>query len=141
MRIKLRDMTYEQYEKRFSKKGNCDTCALCPFVGLACKPIAAFPWTTVKFKLSDEFLDKEIEIESEPILTKEERKYLKNVIAPFRDKIAFIMRFKSAYHCGREIIRIVFKEKTFHDITLSKTNNTFQGMETKKHYTLKELKL
>lgn len=139
MRIKLRDMTYEQYEKWFSKKGNCDTCALCPFVGLACKPIAAFPWTTVKFKLSDEFLDKEIEIESEPILTKEERKYLKNVIAPFRDRITFIKRLESTNI--NDNIRFMFEDTSFSDLPTFKSSNMFLGLDLDKEYTLKELKL
>lgn len=141
MKIKLRDLTIEQYRKWHAIKGNCGTCACCPFIGVNCSPNVAFPWTMFKEKFSDRFLNQEIEIEDEAILTDREKTYLYYVFVPFRDKIAFIKRFKSTYHDDRDIIRIIFKDTTFCDLVSFKSSSMFLGMELNKEYTLKELGL
>lgn len=74
-------------------------------------------------------------------LTEYERSYLLVIIVPFRDKIAFIKRFKSTYHDDRDIIRFIFKDTTFCDLVSFKVSKMFEGMELKRQYTLEELGL
>lgn len=83
MKIKLRDMTREQYEKWL--KNNCTTkilCGDCPFFKVFCCDKNRC-WINNKDLYSDKFLDQEIEIEDEPILTDEETKaWLEDKIIP-----------------------------------------------------------
>ena len=76
MKIKLRDMTFEQYEKWLDNYCRRETeCEVCPFFKAHCFKNNGC-WVHHKDLYSDKFLDKEIEID-EPILTEKEREYLK----------------------------------------------------------------
>ena len=68
-KVKLRDLTKEQYEKWVSK--NCakykDHCRGCPFAKVYCYDYPGLEtyWLLNKALYSDKFLDQEIEIEEE----------------------------------------------------------------------------
>lgn len=79
----------------------------------------------------------------EPILNKAERKYLSDVIRPFRDKVKFIKLpsydcpnltytcIRMYDNCGNKIVRLpIFKRGTM-----------YKGMKLDKNYTLEELGL
>lgn len=67
MKIKLRDLTLEQYRKW--KGQNCWTnkilCDDCPFTYCSCELGDYGLWFSHKDMFSDKFLDQEIEIETE----------------------------------------------------------------------------
>lgn len=71
-KVKLRDLTEEQYEKWFNN--NCCTknkdksitdCFKCVIHNAICNPVVSRCWTKHKDLYSDKFLDQEIEIEVE----------------------------------------------------------------------------
>lgn len=64
-KIKLRDLTEEQYGKWTFK--NCDhaTCKDCVFNRVNCGTVSIYCWIKNKSLFSDKFLDQEIEIEVE----------------------------------------------------------------------------
>lgn len=73
----------------------------------------------------------------EEILDETEKRYLTNVIRPFRDKVESIVK------CGnerREYIHIELKEDVV-NFPYFETNTMYQGMEAGKDYTLEELGL
>lgn len=74
-----------------------------------------------------------------PILDEAERRYLKAVIRPFRDKVDFIAKYKR-YSENKEciVVAICLEGMFFPDF---KTGTMYQGMETDKQYTLEELGL
>ena len=59
MKIKLRDLTEEQYEKDCEKR----ICAECPFHDVECDSKYDNCWFKHKDLYSDKFLDREVEIE------------------------------------------------------------------------------
>ncbi len=83
-------------------------------------------------------------IDSEPLITRKERDYLKTVISPFHDRIKSILKTcPSRKEGGREAIVIVY---TGDDITESvcqlptfEYNSSFKGMELWKNYQLSDL--
>lgn len=64
-KVKLRDLTPEQYKKW--KKSMCErkNCDSCPFNNVSCMITSSDCWVYHKDLYSDAFLDKEIEIEAE----------------------------------------------------------------------------
>ena len=80
-----------------------------------------------------------LEVE-EPILDEAERKYLSNVIRPFRDRVKNIIKHNS-YYKNEEYIVIY----SGHDISISfpnfKKGTMYKGMELNKEYKLEELGL
>lgn len=83
--------------------------------------------------------------EVKEILDDVERKYLSDVIKPFKSKVIDIERFESFN--GKQFIRIRANsiEKDIGtecvDLPFFKKNTMYKGMETNKPYTLKELNL
>ena len=78
----------------------------------------------------------------DPILDEEERKYLSDVIRPFRDKINFI-RKNCIY--GQEYINVVynskFKDDTNFCLPLFEKGTMYKNMTLNKEYTLEDLGL
>lgn len=74
------------------------------------------------------------------ILDKQEKKYLENMIRPFRDRVEKIIKF-SGYGNRKEYIMIEIQDED--DICLPYFNagSMYKGMETKKYYTIEELGL
>lgn len=77
----------------------------------------------------------------EPILEEDERKYLSDVIRPFRNKVEYIAKFKSACSENEQYIHILFYEGHYLSFPYFKANSMYKGMKLNKAYTLKELGL
>lgn len=144
-RIKLRDMTKEQWD--FYKNNDCNyQCNACPFRSANCLVSSSTnSWIHFKELYSDKFLDREIKIEEPDILDEEEKEYLRAVIKPFRNRVISIKKFfyvfDNAYaieiyiknlmgNFATETIRLPFFR-----------NEMYTGMEKNKSYTLEELDL
>lgn len=146
-KIKLRDITTEQWDK-FIKKNclknmanmDCDNCIFrhinCSYSGVIDS------WINYKEMYSDKFLNQEVEIEM-PILDEIEKKYLRNIIKPFRDRVIYIK--KNKLHDKYFIVINIYS-----DFTIEKTdyidlpffkNDMYKGMEVGKNYTLEALGL
>ena len=75
----------------------------------------------------------------EPILDDAERKYLAAVIKPFREKIKYIRKNKSAYK-DKQFISIGFYDDDYMYFPYL-DDAMYKGMKVGKHYTLQELGL
>lgn len=86
-------------------------------------------------------LSGEYEIVKKPILDDAEKKYLSNVIKPFRNKIEYIAK----YNDDREYISITYKDLnggTFSMAFPSYDDGTmYKGMELGKQYSVEDLEL
>lgn len=84
------------------------------------------------------------ELYEEPILDKEEKKYLENVLRPFKDRV-YCIRKEVCYVDDLEFLRFEFSELNgVNDdffLPFFKTDTMYKGMERNKDYTLKELGL
>ena len=76
----------------------------------------------------------------EPILDEDERKYLADVIRPFKDRVKYIAKIMS-YDEFEQRIKIVFYNGYFTCLPYFKANMMYEGMELDKSYTLEELGL
>ena len=77
----------------------------------------------------------------EPILDDVERKYLSEVIKPYKNKVAFIAKSKDAYEAKYFISIVVngnYGREAIH-LPWFKENTMYKGMKIGKRYTLKEL--
>ena len=149
-KIKLRDLTEEQYENY--REGHCDGlyCDDCIFRNMYCVGSDKACWIHHKDLYSDKFLDQEIEIEVHDILTKEEKEYLSNIIRPFRSRVICIMKCMIKFETKKDetyyYIQIRLKSRTkilcnkFINVPLP-DNKKYKGMKFYKQYTLEELGL
>ena len=142
-KIKLRDMTKEQWDSY--KRNVCMwLCTDCPIKAGTCfVSTNEYSWFNNKDMYSNKFLDQKVEIETPDILDEAEKRYLRAVIRPFRDRVIYIK--KNKLHDKYFIVI-----KIYSDFTIGKTdyidlpffrNDMYQGMEANKSYTLKELDL
>lgn len=143
---KLRDVTLSEYiewEKKHCALNTID-CANCAFHYVMCRSWGP-SWVKHKNLYSDNFLDQEIEIEAIDVLDEIEKKYLKSIIRPFKDRVEYIEKksignlyfiaiaIKSiAIDCSIETIYLPYFEPE---------SKMYEGMELNKEYTLKELGL
>ena len=138
-KIKLRDLTEEQYKTWTKNHCDIEYCNKCPFKKIYCGSTNEISWIKNKDLYSDKFLDQEIEIEVPDLLTKEEKEYLENMIRPFKDKVKYITKYRD--WGDKEYINIPIKN----DICLSfpsfKQNKYYKNLEIDKDYTLEELGL
>ena len=77
----------------------------------------------------------------EEILDETEKKYLANVIRPFKNEVRYIVKYDNPLYSGKEYLRIKLKgdeEINFPDF---KKDYMYKGMKENKKYTLKELGL
>lgn len=127
MKIKLRDLTKEQYEKWL--KVNCGNCSTCPFFEVYCTKYNC--WIKHKELYSDKFLDQEIEVEDE--ISEEARIFLEDKMIPLGS--AFLRR------CGGG--GVIFYTDTYKEICLilrDEINKMFNSLEIDgKSYDIKEL--
>lgn len=148
-KIKLRDMTKEQwdiYGKNICKLYGC--CRDCPIKAGKCfVSTNEYSWVNNKDMYSDKFLDQEIEIEETDILDEAEKRYLRAVIRPFRDRVISISKyfyvFDNAYAidiCVISSVTMKIFEKEIIRLPLFK-NERYKGMKKNKAYTLEELDL
>ena len=76
----------------------------------------------------------------EPILDDAERKYLADVIRPFRNKIDTISKFQT-WDGSSQYIYISMKDNHMGTLPVFPKGTMYKGMENGKHYSLKELGL
>ena len=80
----------------------------------------------------------------EPVLDEVERKYLSDVIKPFRNKIATISKlhtYDNINYENNEYIYFGMKDRRGYSLPLFKQGTMYKGMQQGKHYTLQELGL
>ena len=79
-----------------------------------------------------------------PILDEVEKKYLGNIIKPFRDKIEWVIKFGSPNHRNFEYIRISYLDTARRSVLNFpdfKVGTMYRDMKIGKAYTIKELGL
>lgn len=76
----------------------------------------------------------------EPILDEVERKYLSDVIRPFRNKIDTISKFQTRDDSS-QYIYIGMKDRRWSNLPCFPKGTMYKGMKAGKHYSLKELGL
>ena len=76
-----------------------------------------------------------------PILDEKERKYLSDVIRPFRNKIERIIKKKSIDYENKEYIIIHYEQLKTMPFPYFEKSTMYKGMELNKEYTLEELGL
>lgn len=150
-RIKLRDLTKEQWDNCNSDICSTIRCENCMFYKVYCgTTLEKKSWFNNKDLYSDKFLDQEIEIEVPDSLDEVEKQYLSNVIKPFRNRAVSISKkiinFENKENKIFYYIRIKIESKTGifcnEFISLPYFNNEmYEGMEVNKEYTLEDLGL
>lgn len=147
-KIKLRDLTSEQFERWM--KDNCGhaeyvDCTDCPFFFSNCIVDEKKSWLKNKDLYSDKFLDIEIEVDVEALLTKKEKEYLENVLKPYKDRIIYIRKQTVGRKWAEIIIKLesIIAEKLYDMISLPvfEKDNYYKNMEIDRQYTLKDLEL
>lgn len=83
---------------------------------------------------------KEVFVRKEEVLDETEKKYLTEVISPFRKRIQFIQKRKEITEIN-PYIRIVFEDNDKLVFPYITDNSMYKEMEVNKQYTLKELGL
>ena len=150
---KLRDITTSEFEDWAKKRCGADSsfCANCTFKFVHCLANSVTVWTKHKNLYSDNFLDQVIEIEAKDVLDEIEKKYLKSIIRPFKDRVEYIEKKKSKNCTGTSTFYYI--AITIKSVTSDCVNETiyfpffepeskmYEGMELGKQYTLKELGL
>lgn len=146
-RIKLRDMTKEQWDKySFNVCKLYCACRDCILRFLDCsKSNFENSWINHKDMFSNKVLDQEVEIEEPDILDEAEKRYLRAVIKPFRNRVISISKyfyvFDNAYAINICVLSSVgIFEKEIIRLPLFR-NEMYKGMEKNKPYTLEELDL
>ena len=137
---KIRDITKEEFE--IWKNYNCKTydlhCTGCPFRASECGFVGLrFPWYESKEMFSDKFLNQEINITVPDILDDAEKRYLSNIIKPFRKRVDYIMKSSNSC-CDKEYIFIRLDDD-FLSLHYFEAGTMYQGMELASAYTLEEL--
>lgn len=144
-KIKLRDMTKEQWESLSCGLDiSCEECIFNPIH--CCYDVNRIDWTCHKDLYSDNFLDQEIEIEVPDILDEKEKEYLSNVIKPFRDRVISIEKSRFDDSC---FISITVNSKRASSGTKTecinlpffKEDTMYKGMMEDYAYTLEDLDL
>ena len=117
-----------------------NTGLICKFVdnGLLMKHIPKMTWhydnNMLRCLLSGEY---EIVKIPKPILDEAEKRYLSNVIKPFRDRVKYIVKFDDF---GQEFIYINLENEEI-SLPYFEPNTMYKGMELDKEYTLEDLGL
>ena len=150
MKIKLRDLTlsqYHSYRQDICENTFCET-RLCPFDRTNCCEEDKDCWLFNKDLYSDKLLDREIEIEVEPIFTDKEREYLHNLLKPFKDRMEEIKLLelgnfgKDRITYLRIIIKSILSPEQIESISLPyfKFGTMYDGLALGKAYRNDELK-
>lgn len=146
MKIKLKDLTEEQYErwkKENCRNGKCDSCL---FFRVECNMTPPSCWVKNKELYSNKFLNQEIEIKDELLLTNKEREYLENVLKPFKDKVKSVekMCIAAVDESERACICITMSDGknilTF-SLPYFVASKYYNGLRSNKKYTLEDLRL
>lgn len=138
-KIKLREMTEEQYKKWFKENCIYMNCKTCPFCRAVCS-LGNFCWVINKDLYTNKFLDQEIEIEVPELLTTKEKDYLKGVIRPFKEVVDYIVKERDDYNI-KEFIVIKICNGEYITLPYFNFNEYYKNMEVCREYTLKDLDL
>ena len=76
----------------------------------------------------------------EPILDEVEKKYLSEVIKPFRNRVKYIVKTYGVSE-ARQFIRIIMHDGEYSNLPFFKGGTMYNGMKVDKQYTLQELGL
>lgn len=146
---KIKDLTVEEYEKWFTN--NCCAkynCLNCPFSKTICEPYKTNScWIFNKNLYSNEFLNKEIELDNE-ILSNNERKFLQAYINLYNDfgkvKKIHIKENESSNNLSISIViengKIPYSRIILGVLPVLTKNTLFKNMKDK-FYTIEELGL
>lgn len=117
-----------------------NTGLICKFIdnGLLVKHITKITWhydnSMLRCLLSGKY---EIVKIPKPILDEVEKRYLSNVIKPFRDRVKCILKDENF---GKEFIYIILEDDEF-SLPFFEPNTMYKGMESYKQYSLEDLGL
>lgn len=148
---KLRDISLEELMAWDEKNCGSLDCENCVLSNASCDYTLNGCWINHKDMYSDKFLNQEIEIEAKDVLDEIEKKYLKSIIRPFKDRVEYIEKKKSKNCTGTSTFYYI--AITIKSVTSDCVNETiyfpffepeskmYEGMELGKQYTLKELGL
>lgn len=145
-KIKLRDMTKDQFNEWVKRKCKKTDCYKCPFYLCVCDCNEAC-WVNHKDMCSDKFLDQEVDLSDLGILSQFEKDYLKSIISPFRDEVKTIKKYGSYGLCFLVISLGCIRDSKGHSLDNNFTTNyevdglLYIGMEYLRAYTLEELGL
>lgn len=151
-KIKLRDLTKEQFERWM--KDNCGhaeyvDCVDCPFFFSNCVVDEKKSWVKNKDLYSDKFLDQEIEIEvrdnDETLLTTEEKTYLENVLKPYKSRIIYIKKQTIGRNWAEINLKIesIIAERLVDIISLPafEKDKYYKNLEVNRPYIIEDLEL
>lgn len=131
MKIKLRDMTYEQFRKWHNACTEKVGCTGCPFVKANCEISKTNSWVNNKNLYSHRFLDQEIEIEDENLIDDETKKWLEDKIIPLGVTVVY-------YH-NRIVKCVNGNEGHFFYVEDKKIIEKFNKLEPYKPYKIEDL--
>lgn len=154
---KIKDITKEEFgiwASNYCKIYDL-CCTGCPFKAVQCRGARnELPWYDNKEMLSDRFLNQEIDIEVPDILDDVEKKYLRDIIKPFRNRVESItktkydvigreLRYEKAFCIEIAVNPLPTIARSGDLIRLPMFTNTkmYANMEEDKKYTLEELGL
>lgn len=146
---KLKDISLEEFKVWSIKNCKQLSCEKCVFSKVCCDEFSRNCWVNNKDIYSDKFLNQEIEIEIKDVLYEVEKKYLKSIIIPFKDRVVSIEKKKNInsegtfYYIGIIVKHIAidrFSEAIYFPY-FKPESKMYEGMELNKEYTLKELGL
>ena len=152
IRKKIRDITTEEFE--IWQEHNCKRyglyCTGCPFKMVQCRDTRnEIPWYKNKEMFSDKFLNQEIDIEVPDILDDAEKRYLSNIIKPFRKKVVGICKNSESNGSQRIIINTIIcslydriiNAPEYMKLPSFEKDKMYKGMVEERLYTLEELGL
>lgn len=134
---KLKDISLEEFKVWSIKNCKQLSCEKCVFLKVCCDELSSDCWI------------QEIEIEVKDVLDEIEKKYLKSIIRPFKDRVVSIEKRKNInsegtfYYIGI-IVKHIAIDRFSEAIYLpyfKPESKMYEGMELNKEYTLKELGL
>lgn len=79
-----------------------------------------------------------------PVLDKVEKKYLKKIIRPWKDRVIYVTKVKAGCRSEREYIIIATEDnglKHYTELPFFEANSMYKGMELNKEYSLEDLEL
>lgn len=129
---------FEKYKDYLTKAiALCNSDELLELAGI--DPNADYKASTYYYAIKKNLVDWLLQDYKEPILDEGERKYLSDVIRPFRNKIDTISKFNT--FDDRQYIYIGMKDRRWSNLPCFPKGTMYKGMEDGKHYSPKELGL
>lgn len=134
---KLRDLTKEDFEECCNLICVGNSCKNCIFRPIKCR---SDYWEENKKFYANEFLDQEIVVKNDDILTPQEKNYLEAVIQPFRDRINYIKKVHGLNN-SKWLYISFYGDDGFDLPYFDSLDIEYKDMVRDKKYTLKELEL